>query len=204
MKLMISSQATRRVCFFFFVLSRKSLIKGASQIQNHLSARKSRPSRRPVPSFRPQNPPHADFSFRPTDFPVSSYRLFRRPYRLVFVSLRGHSDESYGPQTVSILLTPGIDKRAKLNSRRENVEGCPDGEASRAHQRVRTWSSAHAMVSTGRGSSAHCSVRQCPLQRPPVPTGESAGGHWRIGWCPLESERSGVSSIVSWRVIELP
>ena len=156
-----------------------STTRGATQVQNRLPARQSRPSRRPVTLFRPQNPPHADFSFRPTDFPASSYRLFRRPYRLVFVSLRGHSDESYGPQTVSILLTPGIDKRAKLNSRRENVEGCPDGEASRAHQRVRTWSSAHATVPIRRDSSVHCSVRQWALENPPVPTGESAGAHWR-------------------------
>ena len=70
------------------------------------------------------------------------------------------------------------DKGVKLNSRRENVEGSPDADASRAHQRVRTWASAHGAVVTGRRSSAHCSARQCPLENPPVGTGESAGAHW--------------------------
>ena len=58
-----------------------------------------RPSRRPVPPFRPRNPPHADFSFRPTDFLVQDYRLFGDPYRLFLLRLRGHSDESYGPRS---------------------------------------------------------------------------------------------------------
>ena len=66
-----------------------------------------------------------------------------------------------------------------MNPHRENIEGSPDGDASRAHQRVRTWSLAHDAVVTGRRSSAHCSVRQCPLENPPVGTGESAGAHWR-------------------------
>ena len=69
------------------------------------------------------------------------------------------------------------DKRIKLNSRRENIEGSPDGDASRAHRRVCTWASANGAVVTGRRSSAHCSVRQCPLENPPVGTGESAGAH---------------------------
>ena len=55
-----------------------------------------RPSRRPVPPFRRQNPPHADDSFRPTDFVVQGNRLFDDPYRLFLLRLRGRSDESYG------------------------------------------------------------------------------------------------------------
>ena len=58
-----------------------------------------RPSHRPVPPFRPQNPPHADFSFNPTDFVVQGNRLFDDPYRLFLLRLRGHSDESYGPRS---------------------------------------------------------------------------------------------------------
>ena len=65
-----------------------------------------------------------------------------------------------------------------MNSHRENVEASPDGDASRAHQRVRTWASAHGAVVTGRRSSAHCSIRQWALENPPVGTGESAGAHW--------------------------
>ena len=57
-----------------------------------------RPSRRPVPPFQPQNPPHADFSFPPTDFLAQGNRLFDNPYRLFLLRLRGHSDESYGPR----------------------------------------------------------------------------------------------------------
>ena len=63
---------------------------------SRLRSTKSRPSRRPVPPFRRQNPPHADFSFNPTDFPVQGYRLFGDPYRLFLLRLRGRSDESYG------------------------------------------------------------------------------------------------------------
>ena len=58
--------------------------------------KETRPSRRPVPPFRPRNPPHADFSFPPTDFLVQGSRLFDDPYRLFLLRLRGHSDESYG------------------------------------------------------------------------------------------------------------
>ena len=64
-----------------------------------------------------------------------------------------------------------------MNPHRENVEGSPDGDASRAHRRVRTWASANCAVVTGRRSSAHCSVRQWALENPPVGTGESAGAH---------------------------
>ena len=88
----------------------KHSTRGANQ--NRHSDGKSRPSRHPIPPFRPQNPPHADFSFNPTDFLVQGYRLFRSPYRLVFVSLRGRSGESYGPQGVSILLTPVPEPRS--------------------------------------------------------------------------------------------
>ena len=66
----------------------------------------------------------------------------------------------------------------KLNSCLENVEGSPDGDASRAHRRVRTWASANGAVGTGRRSSAHYSVLQWALENPPVGTGESAGAHW--------------------------
>ena len=55
----------------------KHSTRGANQIQNRRSDGKSRPSRRLVPPFRPQNPPHADFSFRPTDFFFSAYGVTR-------------------------------------------------------------------------------------------------------------------------------
>ena len=64
-----------------------------------------------------------------------------------------------------------------MNPHRENIEGIPDGNASHAHQRVRTWASADGAVVIGRRSSAHCSVRQWALENPPVGTGESAGAH---------------------------
>ena len=64
-----------------------------------------------------------------------------------------------------------------MNPHRENIEGSPDGDAARAHQRVRTSASADGAVVTGRRSSAHCSVRQWALENPPVGTGESAGAH---------------------------
>ena len=74
----------------------KHSTRGANQNHNRRSDGKIRPSRRLVPPFRPRNPPHADFSFRPTDFLVQGYRLFDNPYRLFLLRLRGHSDESYG------------------------------------------------------------------------------------------------------------
>ena len=74
----------------------KHSTRGANQNHNRRSDGKSRPSHRPIPPFRPQNPPHADFSFRPTDFLVQGNRLFDNPYRLFLLRLRGHSDESYG------------------------------------------------------------------------------------------------------------
>ena len=77
----------------------KPLTRGANQIQSRRSDGKSRSSSRPVPPFRPQNPPHADDSFRPTDFVVQGNRLFDDPYRLFFLRLRGRSDESYGPRS---------------------------------------------------------------------------------------------------------
>ena len=61
--------------------------------------KENRPSHRPIPPFRRQNPPHADDSFRPTDFVVQGNRLFDNPYRLFLLRLRGHSDESYGPKS---------------------------------------------------------------------------------------------------------
>ena len=76
----------------------KPLTRGANQIQSRRSDGKIRPSRRPIPPFRPQNPPHADDSFPPTDFLVQGNRLFGDPYRLFLLRLRGHSDESYGPR----------------------------------------------------------------------------------------------------------
>ena len=77
----------------------KHSTRGANQNHNRRSDGKSRPSRRPVPPFRRQNPPHADDSFRPTDFVVQGNRLFDDPYRLFLLRLRGHSDESYGPRS---------------------------------------------------------------------------------------------------------
>ena len=77
----------------------KPLTRGANQNHNRRSDGKIRPSRRPIPPFRPQNPPHADDSFRPTDFVVQGNRLFDNPYRLFLLRLRGHSDESYGPKS---------------------------------------------------------------------------------------------------------
>ena len=77
----------------------KHSTRGANQNHNRRSDGKSRPSHRPIPPFQPQNPPHADFSFHPTDFSPSDNRLFRNPYRLFLLRLRGHSDESYGPRS---------------------------------------------------------------------------------------------------------
>ena len=74
-----------RTCFAQFCVRRKPT-----------AFNEIRPSRRPVPPFRRQNPSHADFSFPPTDFLVQGNRLFGDPYRLFFLRLRGHSDESYG------------------------------------------------------------------------------------------------------------
>ena len=77
----------------------KHSTRGANQNHNRHSDGEIRPFSRPVPPFRPRNPPHADDSFRPTDFLVQDNRLFDNPYRLFFLRLRGRSDESYGPRS---------------------------------------------------------------------------------------------------------
>ena len=82
-----SRQRSRRTSFAQFCVRRKPT-----------AFKENRPSSRPIPPFRPQNPPHADDSFRPTDFVVQGNRLFDNPYRLFLLRLRGHSDESYVPR----------------------------------------------------------------------------------------------------------
>ena len=83
-----SRQRSRRTSFAQFCVRRKPT-----------AFKEIRPSHRPVPPFRPRNPPHADDSFRPTDFVVQGNRLFDNPYRLFLLRLRGRSDESYGPRS---------------------------------------------------------------------------------------------------------
>ena len=120
----------------------KHSTRGANQIQSRRSDGKTRPSHRPIPPFQPQNPPHADFSFRPTDFVVQGNRLFGDPYRLFLLRLRGRSDESYGPKSARF---PNFCRAASFLSHHSPRQGrsVPISKTFQGHSNTDTISSKH-------------------------------------------------------------